>query len=479
MIIGHESPKPELSWLVQAPLFIETPGQEIVKINRWSLGGFEWPELAGACPKTGILTVPFQGIDIRFPVRLEFDKDTSNVTFQKLSSRQRETLALFYRALLSGRMASSADIITSLDTPLDLVPLQETDADMAVAIKQPPPRILRIALNVVTYLIMAVLIVGVLGNNIFNHLDRIDIRHGRVLAPTSMMIAPRDGYVKAIVTAKGFSVQAGDVLLKMHNPVLASNLQKAEVDLELAKVDLANLNTAIDELMQFRGETHPLTRLSHARQIHLQFFGGKGFENLRNQWVALRGQDPVLAQKFDPLEVTIGLLLAQAKRHARVVETRKIERNSRIELLQSAHVIAQSTGIVREILVQPGQYLRPNDPVILFETDTPRVAIGWVSERFSETIYIGMPAYIGLNQAGNRKGLNGTVVDVMAGDDPERPGEFGIIVTVAAQGFETDELRLVLREGAPVNLSAERQIYQRLRGWVLAMISSKGGGKDG
>lgn len=479
MIIGHESPKPELSWLVQAPLFIETPGQESVKIDRWSLSGFEWPKLAGACPETGILTVPFQGIDIRFPVRLGFDKDTSNATFHDLSSRQRETLALFYRALLSGRMASSADIITSLDTPLDLVPLQETDADMAVAIKHPPPRILRIALNVMTYLIMAVLIVGVLGNNIFSHLDRIDIRHGRVLAPTSMVVAPRDGYVKAILTRPGASVQAGDIMLKLHNPVLSGSLQKAEVDLELAKDDLANLNAAVAELMQLRSVSHPLTRLSHARQIHLQYLGGKGFENLRTQWVALRGQDPELAKKFDPLEVTIDLLLAQINRHKREVETRQLERNSRVELLQSAHVFAQSTGIVREILVQPGQYLRPNDPVILFETDSPRVAIGWVSERFSETIYIGMPAHIGLNQAGNRKGLSGTVVDVMAGDDPERPGEFGIIVTVAAQGLEADELRGVLREGAPVNLSAERQIYQRLRGWIVAVVGKNGGGKDG
>ena len=41
-----------------------------------------------------------------------------------MNSRQRETLALFYRNL-SGKMATTTDMITALDTPVDPVPMDE------------------------------------------------------------------------------------------------------------------------------------------------------------------------------------------------------------------------------------------------------------------------------------------------------------------------------------------------------------------
>lgn len=294
MKIRHESPHADMDWKVHAPLMLETPNGGCVHIERWSLAGLVWPDDAPECPKTGTLGVPFQGVDVRFPVRLAPCDESGLICLEGLSGRQRETLALFYRSLLSGRMASSADVITALDTPIDLVPMEQTEAEKT---EQPGtflPRPLRIALNVATYLLLATLVAGVIGKNIFANLDRIDIQHGRVVGSA--------------------------------------------------------------------GQAAPLPGIS-------DLIGGQ-------------------------------------------------------------------------------------------------LTAGWVSESFAETLYIGMPATIGFNEDGAKITLNGVIADLRARNDPEQPGEFGIIVTIAADDPGADATQTLSRRGAPVNLEAKRQMGQRLRSWL-------------
>ena len=39
--IRHENPSAQLSWKVRAPLFLETPNGDKIRIEAWSLAGFE------------------------------------------------------------------------------------------------------------------------------------------------------------------------------------------------------------------------------------------------------------------------------------------------------------------------------------------------------------------------------------------------------------------------------------------------------
>lgn len=77
-------------------------------------------------------------------------------------------------------------------------------------------------------------------------------------------------------------------------------------------------------------------------------------------------------------------------------------------------------------------------------------AAGWVSERFAETVYLGMPATLGWNSGGQKQQVRGLITDMQAGDHPLRPGEFGIVLQVSAQP-NTDSAPHRLHPGAPVN----------------------------
>ncbi|CAN0182269.1 unnamed protein product, partial [Chrysoparadoxa australica] len=207
MRVHHQPPDPTTEPMVTAPLLFEKPCGASVTIQNWSLAALVWPEDAGDAPKTGTLNVPFQGVDVRFPVRLKPAPDRpQEQCLSGLSGRQRETLALFYRSLLSGKMASSEEVITSLDTPLDLVPMEETESEKAATEKSSAMQAFRAVANVVIYVAVAMLIVGVVGQNILSNLNRIDIQHGRVAKVTSEVLALADGEVRYIHAQPGKQV---------------------------------------------------------------------------------------------------------------------------------------------------------------------------------------------------------------------------------------------------------------------------------
>lgn len=479
MKIRHEAPDKDLDRMVRAPLVLETPAGNIVKIERWSLAALSWPDGGPECPQTGTLSVPFQGVDIRFPVRLSARDMDGTVQFQGLSGRQRETLALFYRSLLSGRMASSAEVITSLDTPVDLVPMDETLTEQARHPVKFIPRPVRVAFNILTYLLVAAMVVGVVGHNVFTNLNRIDIQHGRVLAPTIEAFAKARGVVDHVDAKVGASVKAGDILLRLRETEAVALLKQTETELAIAKVAHASVLEGLEALEQQSGEDNPAMRLILASQLYSRFVGNSGFDDIRRQWVSFRQRDKALAEASDPLPVVRAILLAEVAERAAKVETLKARRDARAEDIDLNHVRAPQDGVVQDLGVQPGQAFNGQQTEMLFETADARVTIGWVSERFAETIFIGMPATIGFNNMGTRVTLNGVVANVRAGDHPERPGEFGIIVTVAATGLSPDETKSLLRPDAPVNLEAKRQLGTRLKAWILAKFGKVVGDEAG
>ncbi|MEM6564999.1 MAG: HlyD family efflux transporter periplasmic adaptor subunit [Pseudomonadota bacterium] len=459
-----------MDWKVQAPLMIETPSGDLVKIGSWSLSGLVWPDDTPECPKTGTLSVPFQGVDIRFPVRLKRDEQANLVILEGLSGRQRQTLSLFYRSLLSGRMASSEEVITSLDTPLDLVPMEQTEAEQAEQPVKFIPRPIRVVFNIMSYLAVATMVVGVVGNNIFTNLDKIDIQHGRVMAPMSQAFSARDGYVESIEAELGQQVSEGELLFRLRDPEAVARLEKIEAEADVADKAHAAVTKAISELKQLRGSNNISIRMAVASTHYSAFLSGAGFDDMRRQWLALRDKDPAAADAFDPLNIVIALLETEAAERLSVVEGLQAARRAQIDLIERNHVRAPSDGVLHDLQVQEGEPFLAREDALLFETAEPRVMIGWVSERFAETIYIGMPATIGLNEGGEKVEMVGAVSDVRAGDNPERPGEFGIIVTVTATELSAAETKAVLRIGAPVNLDAKRQIGARLKSWALEKL---------
>lgn len=73
MKIRHERPMSDLSFQVCAPLGLELSTGERLTISDWSIQGFEFPNESDVLPKEAVLSIPFQGVDIRFPIKLKRD----------------------------------------------------------------------------------------------------------------------------------------------------------------------------------------------------------------------------------------------------------------------------------------------------------------------------------------------------------------------------------------------------------------------
>jgi len=404
-------------------------------------------------------------VDIRFPVRLSQKDAIGTVQLEGLSGRQRETLALFYRALLSGRMASSSEVITSLDTPVDLVPMEETEAEQSQQPVKYIPRSLRVLFNVVTYLLIAAMVVGIIGSNIFTSLDRIDIQYGRVLAPKSQTFPARRGFVESVEVLPSQAVQAGDVLIRLRDPETHALLDQTKAELSVAEAEYARVMAGLDEIATQAASDNLTMRMAVASRLYSGFVGKGRFDDIRQNWISLRGRNSELVEAFDPLSIVREMLTAEADSRAAKLDGLKAARKAYLELIAHNHVRAPSDGVVHEVMVQPGQPFGAQEMDLSFESSASRVTIGWVSEKFAETIYIGMPAVIGLNENGKKIKMSAVVTDVRAGGHPERPGEFGIMVTVSATELSPADSKTRLRLGAPVNLEAKRQIGKRLRQW--------------
>ena len=88
-----------------------------------------------------------------------------DVTSQSPSARGGSTLIKTkYRNLLTGKMATTADMITSLDTPVDLVPMGETDEERDRNSGGKTRRWLRSAFSLLAYVALFALVFGYLGN---------------------------------------------------------------------------------------------------------------------------------------------------------------------------------------------------------------------------------------------------------------------------------------------------------------------------
>ena len=210
MRVRQERPMSDLLFKVQAPLKLTLENGKLVMIDNWSLTGVIYPKEADILPKSGILAIPFQGIDIQLDVRFVDGHEKSELLFEGLSGRQREILAIFYRSILSGKMVSSKDIITSLDTPVDLVPMGETEEEKSTGSAKSDSRTLRVLFNITFYLILAVAVVGLIGEKIFTQLSQVSLQHARIVAPLIDLHVPEAAFVDEILVAQGDDVERGE-----------------------------------------------------------------------------------------------------------------------------------------------------------------------------------------------------------------------------------------------------------------------------
>ncbi len=459
MQIHHERPDERLAYPVRAPLQLELRTGEIVTIPEWSLEGFVFPGKPDLVPSEGILSIPFQGVDIRFDVRFGDAQKDGFLRFDDLTGRQRETLALFYRSLLTGRMAQTGEIITSLDTPVDLVPMGETEEETAVATEGKPPRIFRVIKQVVIYLVLAALVFTTIGDAIWNKATTVQLHQARITAPMISHPMAREGYVNKIKVAPGDSVRMGDVLVVMSNPASArsladvrSRISAGDRRLKEARLRLDRIETRIASM---RADlTARITKLEQGSPE-----GASETPALRVAHDRRDDFDAELLPEAQPLFETRAAIQREVDTLDDTVRRLRRERGVLRDAEEAVNIRAAADGVVTEIHVTKHQFVARGTPVLDIEENTPRYAVGWAKPELAAALYPGMPVRARVNVGATARTLDAEIIRVTAGIDEDRGNTFGVLLDVRFPGMTLAESRETLLHGAPVEMHALRPTF--------------------
>jgi multidrug resistance efflux pump len=463
MNIRHERPMPDMAFRMQAPLGLSLPDGQRAAVREWSLTGLTSYDLPDEPLVEAILSIPFQGVVLSFPVTLEKDPGQPIYRFRNLTGRQRETLSLFYRSLLSGKMATTGDMITSLDTPVDLIPMEETEQEREIAVSTKTPRGFRTLMVLVVYMVLSLSVFGYLGSLVLHRINEITVQHARFIAPIEPVSAQVSGFVSDIIAEPGAYVAAGEPILQLSDPQAERRLEDLRRDKVSAEIALAE---AMADLAR-----HEAGRASERRKLQADlqaaiaerrprdFLGGYDLDEVEDANRALMMFDNGLSaapRDFNSIGAQYIALADDRRQRLRIIE-RDFETYR--AALNNLTVIAPRNGRVATFFVSEGQYLRAGTDLLDFEEDRPRTVQGWLDHRYSGAVFEGMPSIVTFNLTGEKRALDARVVRVEAALDPARPNNYGIMVVLEADGISTEESRVLFSRNAPAAVSLVRNVF--------------------
>lgn len=474
MHIRHERPEAGLNFLVTAPLlFWPDAADGPSPISSWSMEGVVFADGAGP-HGPGHLRLPFQGVCMDLPIYLGTPDEKGFAPFVEMTVRQREVLTVLYQGLLSGQMTSTQDMIQSLDTPVDKVPMSETQEEQEVATASVTPRLLRMARTMAVYGLVAALLIGGMGGKIWQRLDQLAPADARVAAPMVAHYFGEAGQVKDIAVVPGQEVQAGDLLVALRN----SDLDR-QADAVRAQIRL--IDQRRDQALQAFQAHDVLVRAERDPLVDAYLFAHRGtggdFKHpvLQSTYQALKDYDAGIGSTSGDARTVADLLRGRLDELDTDLKFARRELGDLKGKGEAANLRAQVDGVVREIHVPDGVGVRAQALGLTIEEDAPRTIIGFLSDRHADQVYVGMPAKVSLRVGPSRKTLPAKVVDfrlVARGTAGQASAaqSYGLQVEVAVEGLTHAECMAMLRPDAPVRLQLFRETRQRLVATFLSWI---------
>lgn len=468
MKIRHERPMSDLEYKVRAPLRLELQSGEVVDVREWSQSGLTYPNETEVLPKKGFLVIPFQGVDLRFKIAFTKGPRDQELLFKNLTGRQREVIAVFYRSILSGKMAASDEVITALDTPVDLVPMSETEEEETAGKSKQKPRFLRVIWNVCFYAILAVVLFGLIGGQIWTRLSSVNLHNARVVAPEIIHRAGGTAYVDEIFVTDGQRVQQGDRLVRLSDPEKDGVVDDIRREIERAADRTHSARKLWQDHLETGNERRAQLLIAHRAAVAerglVDFTSGQNLEVVNETYDALKAFDvPRIGTPGDFHDIAQQL-------KGQMDDAKDAERRFKRDLgnakssARAFDIVAQKDGVVKELLTFEDVYLPRGTEVLVLEEQSPRFVQAWVDEAQAAAIFVGMPVELALRTAQGRRNLIGEISDITAGIDPVTDAGFGMIVRVSIPSLDADTSRNALPAAAPVKARALKSWY-KLDGW--------------
>lgn len=467
MRIEHQAPAADLSFKVVAPLRVVTPDQAVHVVEHWTLSSLEMAEGVRLPDGPVSLIVPFQGVEMQFPVTLVPSADGTQYGLQNLNGRQRELLALFYNGILSGRMASSAQMITSLDTPLDLVPMEQSEDEVASTAATAVRKTKWLG-NVVFYLVMAAFLMLTVGSMIWDRLTTVPLQHARVVAPIVQHLVATPGYVTKIMVSPGDKVHQGQRLVSIGLPdqdAEVKDIRRSVVqstrELEQLEADLKIINKTLqDEVAQ--AEQYFRTAIAARRTADFL-----GHYDMADVVAAMAHFSDVKDARTTKMR-----LLIDEQQDLKELIRQKAEQNQRFrrdlgiakEMAGAGDIYATVDGIVRSVPVYRNQHIQRGHMSVEIEENRSREIHAWLPESKLGAVSLGTRVDLKVFAIDGQKTLHGQVTSLAGRRDPLINDQFGLHVVVQVDAQHLEDNRAQLVPDAPVEAVALRPIGAAIAG---------------
>ena len=314
------------------------------------------------------------------------------------------------------------------------------------------------------YAMMAFVVFGMIGSTIYDRLSGIKLQHGRVVSPIVEHRFGEDAFVEDILVAVGDEVQVGDLLVKLNSPRRDGALDAVRIDIRQAERRVEDAERRLlqlqDRSARHLAELERVLAAAIAARSFDDFFVGRNLEEVLSALTALRAFENVsspLALEFEELEAQLRELLEE-----REMDLRQLKRDlsNAKDAYDAINIVSQVEGVVRELPLVEDLHQPRGTLAVVVEQNTLRQVVGWLDERAAQSLHVGQKALLRVATPNGTRSLDATVVDAVAGVDPARAADFGVIVTLEAAQTDLTKNRAELRPGAPVEIRADR-------GWAL------------
>ena len=397
-------PSQRLHHRLTAPLIVKI-GNRAYRTADWSLQALRIQD-RGECKDLGtteaLVSIPFQGMELRMPVMLQFQRfdDFTNQTvfsFAELSERQRDTLRLFIEELVRGTMVSSSEMIQRLDMPT--TPVQPLDK-LPPAKQEPPKRRWQSWFFTGFYLLAGIALTGYLGLMGYANFVKMEVQTAWLSTPTQTLGSVVEGRVGDVPVQEGQVVQRGALLARISDPNLERDIDAARMGLsQQAQVQFDQAQRAETLRSRVRTLSQEAAVLENElrRQVQLAAAGAippiqadqarLSLERTRNELRAARANlgelDRVLRERSvqDVNNRTLRILQAQQKR---------------------LDISAPFDGRVVKILKTEGTAVRQGEAVLILQRNQDPTVEAYVTQQQSLQLAINDTAEVVLPGARQR-----------------------------------------------------------------------------
>lgn len=386
-------PSQRLQHRLTAPLVVKI-GNRAYRTADWSLSSVKIKD-KGECkdlPMTeALLSIPFQGMELRMPIALQFQRyseaeNCSVFSFVDMSERQRDTLRLFIEELVRGEMVSSQDIIKRLDAPT--TPVRPLDKQTPIPLPAAPKSARwQTWFFSLFYLVAGVGLTAWLGVLWYANVVKMEVQTAWLSTPTQALGSIVEGRVANVLVAEGSNVSKGAILARVSDPNLERDIdaaqagltQQAQLQLEQTQ-RIANLKAQVAIL----SAQIPVTKGDLARKQELFDAGALARFDLDKAKLDL-------VQQTSNLQVA-KTNLAQLEQLGREHPVNSVgDRTLKILLNQRKRleITAPFDGKVVRILRTVGTAVRPGDAVVLLQSKQDPIVEAYVSQQQSLQLNIG------------------------------------------------------------------------------------------